>query len=228
MNLNSDSESEDRVEVEVAATLELHEGEDENEGKEEDEDDEGLGQTEAAAARLKAEAEGLTLLPSSNIKAGYRHVYDVGGSRPFGASVRRAGKQVAFIGLVVHKQFEGTARSPAHSETSRTPQATLCNRTFDLSHCGPHHARCAGHGILKGTVVEHYGSSGFRIEWEDGKSEDVTHKALVRRPRAYISFHLCLCTRGYSIYSLLQGHALRDRACVNLCEPHRRVHRRSC
>jgi hypothetical protein len=125
MNLNSDSESEDRVEVEVAATLELHEGEDENEGKEEDEDDEGLGQTEAAAARLKAEAEGLTLLPSSNIKAGYRHVYDVGGSRPFGASVRRAGKQVAFIGLVVHKQFEGTARSPAHSETSRTPQATL-------------------------------------------------------------------------------------------------------
>ena len=40
--------------------------------------------------------------------------------------------------------------------------------------------RCAGHGIFKGTVVEYYGSSGFRIEYEDGDSEDVTHETLVR------------------------------------------------
>ena len=115
MDLNSDSESEDGVAVEVAATLE---GKDEDEGKDEVESDEGMELAEEA--RRQAEAEGLTLLPSSN-KAGYRHVYYVGGSRAFGASVRRARKKVH---LGSFSTAEEAALAVARA-TARTEVASL-------------------------------------------------------------------------------------------------------
>eukprot|EP00964_Phaeocystis_antarctica_P141132 scaffold106115_cov66-Phaeocystis_antarctica.AAC.5 len=72
-----------------------------------------------------------------------------------GEAVEEAESLLAWIGLVVHKQFEG-------------------------------------HGIFTGTVVEYYGSSGFRVEYSDGESEDVSHKTLVRRPRLSASIRLCV------------------------------------
>ena len=73
----------------------------------------------------------------------------------------------AFIGLVVSKMFEGT---PAASK--RKLMAAL------LISLDP--PRCTGHGIFKGKVVDYSRRTGYLIEYEDGDSEDVTHKTLVR------------------------------------------------
>ena len=39
-----------------------------------------------------------------------------------------------------------------------------------------------GVGVFVGKVTDYHKSTGYRVQYDDGDSEDLTHKELVRRP----------------------------------------------